>query len=118
MISFYPFYCLGFTSPIVLFYYIQFFGIFNLILPYLPNVFDFICIFGFLILERVAAWLSNDNAVWLALMSDEDPSKREAATNRLTRIHPGVIQFDPHAEEAERSKQLVLLRSRLGAAVE
>ena len=68
--------------------------------------------------ERVAAWLSNDNAVWLALMSDEDPSKREAATNRLTRIHPGVIQFDPHAEEAERSKQLVLLRSRLGAAVE
>lgn len=64
--------------------------------------------------ERVAAWLSNDNAVWLALLSHTEPSKREVAAIRLAEIYPGIVRFDPFADEPLRSKQIARLRSRLG----
>ena len=66
--------------------------------------------------ERVAVWLSNDKAIWLAFLSHAEPSIRERAAQRLTGIHRGVVQFDPFANATQRQEQITLLRSRLGMA--
>lgn len=63
--------------------------------------------------QRVAAWLLDDKAVWFAMLSNEDATKRLMATQQLSRVSQDSIIFDPLAAEAERRAQLKLLRSRL-----
>lgn len=63
---------------------------------------------------RVAAWLANDQSVWLELLSHADPSTRQLAIRHLRATHDRPVTFDPLAEASERQQQLAVLRSVLG----
>jgi hypothetical protein len=64
--------------------------------------------------RRVAEWLADDEQVWLALLKDGDPQRRQLAASRLAAIHPTQIQFDPYGEESRRQEQLARLRLQFG----
>ena len=62
---------------------------------------------------RVAAWLSNDKLIWVALLSDGDPQLRCKASSELARLCDRSIPFDPFASQAARDEQIAQLRSEL-----
>jgi len=63
---------------------------------------------------RVAAWLADDRAVWLALLERKNEATRTVAAGQLETILGQALAFDPAAGEAERQQQLRRLRAELG----
>lgn len=63
--------------------------------------------------ERTAAWMLDDQAVWLTLLAHEKPEYRHVAAVQLARICDRPIEFDPAAAEIERRAQIERLRQRL-----
>jgi len=61
--------------------------------------------------QRVAAWLQPDRIAWLALMSHDEPAKREWAAQRLAETSLAAVHFDAQADEGERREQIARLRS-------
>lgn len=62
--------------------------------------------------ERTAAWLSDDERVWFALLRHSDPQRRHLAAIRLTSMRSHSLDFDPYADESYRQEQLAQLESR------
>lgn len=60
--------------------------------------------------ERIAAWLVTDSRIWIELLADARPERREAALAHLTRLTGKVVPFDPRAGDEVRAKQLQALR--------
>jgi hypothetical protein len=65
--------------------------------------------------DQVAAWLSGDTAIWLALLSRDDDKTRRAAAQHLEALLGSPISFDPDADAATRAQQIEQLRTRLAA---
>jgi len=65
--------------------------------------------------ERIVAWMLNDQAVWLSMLSRQDAAKRQIAAARLSEVHPAAKKFHPLAEETQRRKQIDALRLRISA---
>jgi len=65
--------------------------------------------------ERIAAWLLNDQTIWLSMLTRHDVSKRQIAASQLAETHPVANRFDPLAEESQRRKQIDALRLRISA---
>lgn len=63
---------------------------------------------------RVALWLAEDRAVWLALLQREDIATRQLAAQHLGAIIGKPLAFTPGATAAERRGQLHRLRAELG----
>ena len=61
--------------------------------------------------QRVGAWLVNSKAMWLILMEDDEPARRQLATTQFAKLVDGPIAFDPHASPSERQNALARLRS-------
>lgn len=64
--------------------------------------------------SRVAAWLADDKAVWLALLERENEATRATAGKRLGALLGQALAFDPAAGESERQQQVRRLRIELG----
>ncbi len=60
---------------------------------------------------RVAGWLADDRAVWLALMERKNEATRTIAAGQLETILGRSLAFDPAASEAERQQQVRRLRT-------
>jgi hypothetical protein len=63
--------------------------------------------------SRVAAWMSNDRAAWMALLEDEDPRHRRTARAQLSRLCEHPVAFDPDAAPELRAEQIAGLRAAL-----
>jgi hypothetical protein len=63
---------------------------------------------------RVAAWLVDDRAVWLALLERKNEATRSIAAGQLETILGQSLAFIPAAGEAERQQQVRRLRAELG----
>lgn len=62
---------------------------------------------------QVARWLSGDPAVWLALLSRDQPSIRRSAHRRLEALLGSPIAFDPDADPPTRTRQLEAIRKQI-----
>jgi hypothetical protein len=65
---------------------------------------------------RVAAWLADDPAVWLALLERENEATRTVAAKQLEAILGHTLAFNPAAGESERRQEVRRLRAELGLA--
>jgi hypothetical protein len=63
---------------------------------------------------RVAAWLVDDRAAWLALLRNENADVRLQAANHLTMLFGKPLAFDPHGPASDRQQQLAQLQVRFG----
>lgn len=63
--------------------------------------------------RRVATWLVDDKAIWLAMLSNEQSLKRQVAVEQLSRLCGQPIHFDSQAVDALRRAQIKRLRSQL-----
>ena len=68
--------------------------------------------------DRVANWLSGDQRAWLSLLNRDEPSKRRAAAERLSRLLGEAVDFDANAPLEERRAQIGRLQTRLEQARE
>lgn len=62
---------------------------------------------------QVVAWLAVDPEIWLVLMQRPEESVRRLAGKQMEVVLGQSIQFDPEADEAERSEQIEQLRQQL-----
>ena len=65
--------------------------------------------------DRVAAWLADDERVWLTLLGRDDPARRRIAADRLAMLLGEPVEFDADAAPETRQSQLDNLRQRLDA---
>lgn len=65
--------------------------------------------------DQIAAWLSGDSTVWLALLSRDDEKTRRVAAQHLEALLGGPLSFDPEADPATRARQIEQIRTRLAA---
>lgn len=65
--------------------------------------------------EDVAAWLSGDPAIWLAILTRGDEPTRRASAQRLEALLGRPIQFDPTADASVRAEQIKQVRTMLSA---
>lgn len=63
--------------------------------------------------ESIAAWLSSDRRVWLALLNQPDLQRRELAAKHLSRLLGEPIAFDAAASKDARQEQIEALRQKL-----
>ncbi|MDX1945201.1 MAG: hypothetical protein SFU86_07330 [Pirellulaceae bacterium] len=63
--------------------------------------------------ERVAGWLLDDRAVWLALLNRGELEQRVAAAEHLSKLCRRNLPFDPSASPESRQAQLVDLQAKL-----
>jgi hypothetical protein len=63
--------------------------------------------------EQVAAWLSEDPAIWLVLLSRADASVRQTAAKQLSAILGEPISVDPAADPAAQKDKREQLRARI-----
>jgi hypothetical protein len=63
--------------------------------------------------EQIAAWLSGEPAVWLALLARDAEPTRRAALGQLERILGSRPAFDPAAPASVRAKQIEELRAQI-----
>lgn len=63
--------------------------------------------------ERVAAWLVEDEAIWLTLLDHRDLEVRRSAMQHLAKRLPGQLAFDPSAAPNVRTQQVAQLKMRL-----
>jgi hypothetical protein len=68
--------------------------------------------------ESIAAWLSTDPRVWLALLNQPDLKRRQAAAKHLSRLLGEPIAFDAAAPQEQRKEQIEALREKLPPASE
>ena len=64
--------------------------------------------------ERVAAWLATDPAIWLLLLSNVEPERRQLAAEHLSKLVSFPLDFDPLADTATRVTQVAALRKQCG----
>ncbi len=64
--------------------------------------------------DRVAAWLSEDQSVWLSLLERKSEVTRITAAEQLGAILGQSLAFDPAADEAIRQQQIRRLRADWG----
>jgi len=62
---------------------------------------------------QLAAWLSGDPSIWLALLSRQSDPTRQAAMRRLEALSGGPVVFEPTADEATRQRQIDAIRARV-----
>ena len=55
--------------------------------------------------QQVAAWLTADAGVWLAMLDRPQESTRRAAKTQLARLLGTIVQFDPAAPPEVRRRQ-------------
>jgi hypothetical protein len=63
--------------------------------------------------KALAEWLASDPKVWLALLDDDDASRRERARQELARILDEPVDFEPFAPVDQRQTQIRALRKRV-----
>lgn len=63
--------------------------------------------------EQVAAMLTGDASVWLALLSRPDASTRQAAAQQLSALLGSPIPVDPAADPATQERQREQLRAKI-----
>ena len=68
--------------------------------------------------QRVAAWLANDERVWLSLMTRDDVARRRIAVEQLGRLLGHDVEFQPEAPLETRRQQIDRLRQRLQLAAD
>lgn len=61
---------------------------------------------------RVAPWLIDDKAVWLAIIARGELDERIAAADHLSKLCRRTIPFDPHAPQDQRRLQMAELMTR------
>lgn len=64
--------------------------------------------------ERVAAWLGDDPATWIALLDREDSERRRVAAVHLEKLLDRPLNIDALADEAERSESVARLKAEFG----
>ena len=60
--------------------------------------------------QRVGAWLVHSKVMWLILMEDAEPARRQLASAQLAKLLEGPVAFDPEASQAERQEAIARLR--------
>jgi len=63
--------------------------------------------------EQIAAWMSGEPAVWLALLARDAEPTRRAALGQLEAILGARVAFDPAAAASVRAKQIEELRAQI-----
>ncbi len=66
--------------------------------------------------QEIAAWLSGDVEVWLALLERPDPATRQLAARQLESRLGEPLGVDPQCEPADQQAELARLRERLERA--
>ena len=64
--------------------------------------------------ERVATWLATDPAIWLLLLTNDEPDRRRLAAEHLSKLVSFPLDFDPLADAATRANQVAALRKQCG----
>jgi len=64
-------------------------------------------------IDRISTWLAGDEQIWLSLMSRADLPRRRLAAKQLSLLVGAPLDFDPTADEAQRTAQVQRLRARL-----
>jgi hypothetical protein len=65
--------------------------------------------------EQVAAWLSGDPSIWVAMLSRDDEKTRRVAARRVESLLGRSILFDPAADLPTRARQIEQVRVQLSA---
>jgi hypothetical protein len=63
---------------------------------------------------QIAAWLSGDPGIWLALPSREPEPICRVILKRLEAMVGGPLTFDPAADEQTRQRQIETIRTKIG----